>query len=80
RFIEEFLKIITPLTQLTLKDQAFMGIGVYNSQISSLYHPSKDNMEVDAISGKTIHIPVMIVKKLELIKKFIYFNLYMEMT
>jgi len=44
------------------------------------YHPGKANMVADALSRKTLHMSVMIVKELELVEQFRDLSLGCELT
>jgi len=43
-----------------------------------LYHPSKANVVVDALSRKRVHVSAMMIKELELIKQLRDMNLGLD--
>nr|KYP56482.1 hypothetical protein KK1_002723 [Cajanus cajan] len=45
-----------------------------------IYHPGKANVVADTLSGKFIHMSIMMLKELELMKKFKDMNLCVELA
>ena len=50
----------------------------YNFELK--YHPRKANIVADALSRKSLHVSIMMVREMELIKEFRDLNFVIKMT
>nr|KYP57348.1 Retrovirus-related Pol polyprotein from transposon 17.6 [Cajanus cajan] len=73
------LKSLFVQKELNMKQRRWMEfLKDYDFQL--MYHPGKANVVADVLSRKSIHMPSMMVRELELVEQFRDLNLCVELT